>query len=963
MAPCTMTVRNTCPFKVTFYALGGPVFCEIEPGETVRSEACAIWFSTRVQGPGTIFYSDEWESLKQSYINMAHNSQVEDGMVGSVLGWKAMELGEVFKLHNTKNPNSYGRPNIYFAAKMEGVYGNSNLLIYATLDPACKLTPDNPEKIWLLHLVRDYGQESPGVVAIDDEDLIPVYVEPDLTSYESSMFFRLMNKRWNKRIYASDDPGKLYMRNVDVAFDPIHFAEYWAILPAESAQTDLKIVNVKTNSWLTQFSSDPNKWIGLYSTGFRDEKDQHWKVAVTNEGNDNDPTTVKLTNLKTSHNLVSNDGNVLAGSTSSNNSDWIVETMCVNLENISDGRKFRIMEASTGKYLTAHDTKKYIQFESIRNDKQFFWLQRMPTEEHPDGFLLVNGYVTPDSPEYDYRPPQYGGNNGAPYRLSFNEYNNGQLLLNSTGSGSTTQYYPYDVWVFTVAGTRSGLRLIHPASGGILTHRNGNFTIEKDECKEQLFVIQLANYNGQESPGVDVDEKEDEIPVYAEPDLTSYESSMFFRLMSKSWNKRLYSSDVPSNISSDPGKLYMRNIDVPFDPIHFPEYWAIVPAESAQTDLKIMNVKTNKWLNQLSSDANKVMVVYNDGHDYQDQHWRVEVTGIGTNNDSTTVKLTNLKTNHNLVSSNGKSVSGSTSLYNSDWIVETMCVNLDNIPEGIKFRIMVASTGKYLTAHDNNDIVLESLGTDDKQYFYLQRMPTEEHPDDFLLVKDKTSNGDTYRLGFANGKLKIYEDPISLTDDVWVHVVTGTRSGLRLWNRKNSGFLTVKNDTFFTIESHECNEQLFVIQLMNYFTMCVNLDNIPDGLKFRIMVASTRKYLTAQDNNDIVLESLGTDDKQYFYLQRMPTEEHPDDFLLVKDKTSNGDTYRLGFANGKLKIYEDPSTLTDDVWVSCVAGTRDELRLYSRKNDGQLTVIDGVFTMQKDLCDEQFFVIQLVNYT
>jgi len=488
MAPCTMTVRNTCPFKVTFYALGGPVFCEIEPGETVRSEACAIWFSTRVQGPGTIFYSEEWESLKQNYKDNANEFsgeaiEWEDGgsgaLAGSILGVLTMNLCEVFKLHNTKQSigNGTSKYNIYYADKMEGVYGNSNLLIYATLDPACSLTPANPEKIWNLHLVRDNGQESPGVVVNAQEDLIPVYVEPDLTSYESSMFFRLRNKTLVKRMYAADNLANIHLREIDVPFDPINFAEYWAILPAQSGQQDLKIVNIKSNKWLTQFSSElDDNWIGLYSAGCNDELDQHWRVEITGKESYDSHYMMTLNNLKTEHFLCSDGDNVYGAVTvygSSFNEVWIVETMCVNLENIPDGIWFRIMQASTGKYLTNTTGSCDVVLESLRDHDscQDFCLQRMQTDAHPDGFLLVKTSVGTST-----------------YRMSSN---NDKLSINGDANLSN------DVWVFSVAGNRAGLRLINPTSGGILTYKNGAFTMQTDESKEpkeQLFVIQLEKY-------------------------------------------------------------------------------------------------------------------------------------------------------------------------------------------------------------------------------------------------------------------------------------------------------------------------------------------------------------------------------------------------------------------------------------------------------------------------------------
>ncbi|WP_188575830.1 hypothetical protein P7L64_21405 [Tistrella bauzanensis] len=186
----TIKVRNACPFSVTFYALAGPVI-ELPPNTTRSAKACLIWFSTRVKGGGDTINQTIFERLAEDYREELAEfgtdaDSWEDGgtgaALGSALGMAVGSLSAVFKVKNTNDDGT-----LYFGAKKEGVYGNSDLVVYGTLDPACRLPQDPQRKWWWLHLESDHGQQTP------PEDTEPFYVKPDLSKYEDMMFFRIRN--------------------------------------------------------------------------------------------------------------------------------------------------------------------------------------------------------------------------------------------------------------------------------------------------------------------------------------------------------------------------------------------------------------------------------------------------------------------------------------------------------------------------------------------------------------------------------------------------------------------------------------------------------------------------------------------------------------------------------------------------------------------------------------------------
>lgn len=344
-----MRVRNACPFSVTFYALAGPSL-DIPPNTTKTAKACLIWFSTRVKGGGETINSGFFENLANEYMNQLLDDGYdpmdwEEGgsgaAAGSILGFAASKLDGLFKVKNT-----YDGSSTYFGAKKEGVYGNSNLVIYATLDKACKLDP-SLNKIWYLHLESDDGQIS------DIPNPDPVYTVPDLSEYKDTFFFRVRNFEYWSFLYAKDDNDNVGVRSDDIPFNPLTMREYWSVHPIDAgdATHNVKILNTSTNMWLNCFTSDNNR-IGLYPVWYTDYTDQHWNIEEISQS----PEIIKILNLGIDGTLVgSHDGKtfIYPNIDTAYDQRWRIETFTADISNIPENKPFRIMHAKTGLFLCA----------------------------------------------------------------------------------------------------------------------------------------------------------------------------------------------------------------------------------------------------------------------------------------------------------------------------------------------------------------------------------------------------------------------------------------------------------------------------------------------------------------------------------------------------------------------------------------------------------------------------------
>lgn len=298
-----------------------------------------------------------FEGLRGQYIDQLSNegygsADWESGgsgaAAGSILGVAVSVLEEIFKVKST-----YDGHNSYLGAKKEGVYGNSNLVIYATLDPAAKLDP-SLGKIWTLHLESDHGQIS------DVPNPDPVYKVPDLSEYADKFFFRVRNARYGTFLYAKDNDSDVGVRSADIPFNPLTMREYWSVSPIDAGDSthNVKILNTATNKWLTCYTSDSNR-IGLYPVGYTDYSDQHWNLNEVSQ----DPETVKIQNVANGGNLVGSDSDhtfIYGNIDSSDDQKWKVETLTVDIHKIPEGKNFRIMHAKTGMFMYCTPDNKII---------------------------------------------------------------------------------------------------------------------------------------------------------------------------------------------------------------------------------------------------------------------------------------------------------------------------------------------------------------------------------------------------------------------------------------------------------------------------------------------------------------------------------------------------------------------------------------------------------------------------
>jgi hypothetical protein len=375
MAQGTLKVRNACPFPVTFYALAGPSL-ELAAGEIKSADACLIWFSTRVKGPGgeispehikdySLNYRAKLESVLIKPTEIPGVSDGEEGSkLGSFLTWFVPEvwdgLSNIFKVKNTQQGDG-----VFIGAKKEAVYGSSNLIVYATLESGSKPRPDFG-KVWYLHLEEDTGQST------TPEDSEPLYTLPDLSSYMDTMIFRVRNDAGY--ITANRNSGRIEQIPNSEPFNPFEYPSYWTIVPDHSTGNEKKskILNIFHQQWLTDLSSQ-NNVVGLYPTNATNYDDQHW---IVNEVSVN-PEVVTLKNYATNAYLYGNsDTGVGIYAPGYPDQEFTVQTFIFNPAKVPEGARFRIMHVQTGQYLTIADSGDAYMAELYDNTQLFYLVDR-----------------------------------------------------------------------------------------------------------------------------------------------------------------------------------------------------------------------------------------------------------------------------------------------------------------------------------------------------------------------------------------------------------------------------------------------------------------------------------------------------------------------------------------------------------------------------------------------------------
>src|SRR5699024_4786731 len=158
------------------------------------------------------------------------------------------------------------------------------------------IDPIRKNKIWYLHLEHDSGQITP------PEDSEPLYTVPDLSAYAHTMFVRACNQYGYLSVSRDKDSVEIIKHSEP--YNPLEYPSYWAISP-ENAGDDMnrvKILNVFSNKWLTDYASQGNK-VGLYPVGYADYEDQYWNITEIRKN----PEMVTLNNSYTKFNLFAND--------------------------------------------------------------------------------------------------------------------------------------------------------------------------------------------------------------------------------------------------------------------------------------------------------------------------------------------------------------------------------------------------------------------------------------------------------------------------------------------------------------------------------------------------------------------------------------------------------------------------------------------------------------------------------
>ena len=457
-----MKVRNACPFSVTFYALAGPTL-ELAPGETKTAHACLIWFATRVKGPSGEISNDDLKSYSINYYNKLEEEGIDPGdipgvddgsdgaTIASFLKWCLPQLWDglisIFKVKNTRDGN-----DVFIGSKKDEVYGNSDLVVFASLDPGCVPKPELG-KVWYLHLENDHGQ-----------DTEPTYVKPDLVKYADTMFVRICNSAG----YLSSTWDKSGVELVDNSepYNPLEYPSYWTIRPESNNETNkIKILNAYAQKWLTDFSSDGNI-VGLYPVGY-DFEDQHWDITEINKN----PEVVTIKNSFTRLNIFANK-NVGIGVYDPDYPDqhFTIQTFTTDLSNAPDGVTFRIMHAQTGKYITISDSG-YASLQYTDAGNQLFYIKNL------DGDMKIC------SVEYD----SY---------LTFYWSDSRYYLATCPMHATLYEHNPDQVWEFDIDAEFAGVYIknkqgVNKGMSNLYYNNDNGFGLYFGDCPDQLWVFQL----------------------------------------------------------------------------------------------------------------------------------------------------------------------------------------------------------------------------------------------------------------------------------------------------------------------------------------------------------------------------------------------------------------------------------------------------------------------------------------
>ncbi|EGG18537.1 hypothetical protein DFA_04031 [Cavenderia fasciculata] len=355
MAIDKLTVRNACPFPVTFFAIAGPTF-ELKPNSTQSQSACAIWFTTRVKGPGAVMNKTQFGSHRDDYQSAleAQGYQMNDWeeggsgvAAGSYLGLAVGEIEWVFKIPNTNN--------YVDAGKKEGVYGHSNLVILADLDPAHVLDVNHP-LWWHLRIETDNGQQ---FTPITNQY---VYTTPNLDKYSDTYFLRVRNMEGGATrgtFLTAQSPAKennpVYCtEGSSIPYDPLNLGQYWTIAPNQAGGYGITLINSFNDKDSGRVQSRTLQWSSDYSikTSTDQPDDAHKINATVVQQN---PLTVKVWASGSSGVLTAgNPGTPVWFTVESPTNmlqQWLVETYTVDISKIPTDRSFMIKHCKTGLYL------------------------------------------------------------------------------------------------------------------------------------------------------------------------------------------------------------------------------------------------------------------------------------------------------------------------------------------------------------------------------------------------------------------------------------------------------------------------------------------------------------------------------------------------------------------------------------------------------------------------------------
>ncbi|EGG13527.1 hypothetical protein DFA_11288 [Cavenderia fasciculata] len=473
MAVGHMTVRNATSFPVTFFALAGPCF-KLGPGETQTQKACLIWFSTRVQGPGAITNTTTFSKYRDDYIAQLDDlgfgsSDWDEGgsgaAAGSFLGLAVDGLEWVFKTPNTVEHTQQG-DILYFGGKKEGVYGTSNLVILADMDPAHKLDATHTPW-WHLKIEKDQGQNQS-----KPTDPGYVYVTPNLDKYKDYNFFRLYNVNYHNFMATSNSSGVCPLTTVDAVtqpFDPLTTGEYFAFQPDSSSPYNIRIISTRNNGnqQQTRYLQSAN---GLAVSPNQDIDNNNHQQIYTVEFIDQAPVTkVKI----------SQGGYLLAGSKTGQHpfmyprietaidQQWYALTYTVDIHKIPTDHKFKLVHCKTGNLFNAFSNSISMSADNVLSTANSVHFYVKATAWSPECFVIY-----------------------------FLDEHNNEKYLSRTQDGhmiTNSQNGEASVFSFKITDHQAGFHLVNGSYPGNFFWNGKNFGFYDDgnDYSDQLWICQF----------------------------------------------------------------------------------------------------------------------------------------------------------------------------------------------------------------------------------------------------------------------------------------------------------------------------------------------------------------------------------------------------------------------------------------------------------------------------------------